>query len=97
MAYGELQSEGELETISKDKAPPVEWPDKGVIRLHNVKFKYAVNYPYVLKSVSFKIESCEKVSHYISITPVLLLSFNRLALWVGLELASLLCCQHCSD
>ena len=97
MAYGELQSEGELETISKDKVPPVEWPDKGVIRLHNVKFKYAVNYPYVLKSVSFKIESCEKVSHCISITPVLLLSFNRLALWVGLELASLLCCQHCSD
>ena len=72
IAYGELKSEGELETISKDKAPPVEWPDKGVIKLHNVKFKYAVNYPYVLKSVSFKIESCEKVRHCISITPMLL-------------------------
>ena len=61
MAYGELKSEGDLETTLKDKVPPVEWPDKGVIKLHNVKFKYAVNYPYVLKSISFKIESCEKV------------------------------------
>ena len=63
MAYGQLESEGELETIPQDKAPPVGWPDKGVIELHNLKFKYAVNYPYVLKSISFKIESFEKVSH----------------------------------
>ena len=62
MAYGKLKSERELETIPKDKAPPLEWPDKGVIELNNIKFKYAVNYPYVLKSISFKIESCEKVS-----------------------------------
>ena len=63
MAYGELKSEGELETLPQDKAPSSEWPDKGVIKLHNMKFKYTVNYPYVLKSISFKIESCEKVSH----------------------------------
>ena len=62
MAYGKLESERELETIPKEKAPPLEWPDKGVIELHNMKFKYAVNYPYVLKSISFKTESCEKVS-----------------------------------
>ena len=62
MAYGKLKSERELETIPKDKAPPLEWPDKGVIELNNIKFKYAVNYPYVLKLISFKIESCEKVS-----------------------------------
>ena len=66
MAYGQLESEGELKTVPQDKAPPVKWPDKGVIELHNLKFKYAVNYPYVLKSISFKIESCEKVSHCIS-------------------------------
>ena len=66
MAYGELESEGELETVLQDKAPPVKWPDKGVIELHNMKFKYAVNYPYVLKSLSFKTGSCEKViSHCI--------------------------------
>ena len=71
MAYGKLKSERGLETIPKEKAPPVEWPEKGVIELHNVKFKYAVNYQYVLKSISFKTGSCEKVSlwvqrHYLS-------------------------------
>ncbi|XP_065919884.1 ATP-binding cassette sub-family C member 4-like isoform X2 [Dysidea avara] len=61
MAYGQLESEAELETIPHDKAPPLQWPDKGVIDLHNTKFKYAIDYPYVLKSISFRIESCEKV------------------------------------
>jgi len=61
-AYGKLKSERELETIPKDKAPPLRWPEKGAIELINVKFKYAVNYPYVLKSISFKIKPCEKVS-----------------------------------
>ncbi|XP_065916533.1 ATP-binding cassette sub-family C member 4-like isoform X2 [Dysidea avara] len=61
MAYGKLESEAELETIPHDKAPPVEWPDKGVIELHNTKFKYATDYPYALKSISFRIESCEKI------------------------------------
>ncbi|XP_065882473.1 ATP-binding cassette sub-family C member 4-like isoform X2 [Dysidea avara] len=61
MAYGQLESEAELETIPHDKAPPLQWPDKGVIKLHNAKFKYAIDYPYVLKSISFRIESCEKV------------------------------------
>lgn len=65
MAYGQLESESELETIPKDRAPSFEWPDKGVIELHNMKFKYAMDYPLVLKSISFKIESCEKVSDWI--------------------------------
>ena len=62
MSYGKLDSERELETIPKDKAPPLEWPDKGVIELNDMKFKYAVDHPYVLKSLSLKVESCEKVS-----------------------------------
>ena len=61
MAYGQLDSEKELVTISKDKTPSVEWPKKGVIELQNMKLKYAVDYPYVLKSISFKSEPCEKV------------------------------------
>ena len=61
MAYGQLKSEAELGTIPHDKAPPLEWPDKGTIKLDNAKFKYMVDYPYVLKSISFRIESCEKV------------------------------------
>ena len=65
MAYSKLESEAELETIphDKNKAPPLEWPDKGVIELHNTKFKYATDYPYVLKSISIRIESCEKVGN----------------------------------
>ena len=61
MAYGKLKSERELETVPKDKAPPLEWPERGVIEFHNVKFKYTVNYPYVLKSLSLIIEAREKV------------------------------------
>ena len=64
MAYGKLKSERELKTIPKEKAPFGEWPEKGVIELHNMRFKYAVNYPYVLKSISFKIEPCEKVFYW---------------------------------
>ena len=62
MGYGKLESEGELETTIKNNAHIHRWPEKGVIELRNVKFKYALEYPYVLKSISFKIESCEKVS-----------------------------------
>ena len=64
MAYGQLPSEGELETIPKDKAPPVEWPDKGGIELHKIKFKYAIENPYVLKSLTFSIKHCEKVGYH---------------------------------
>ena len=61
IGYGKLESEGELEIGMKDNARLLAWPDKGVIELCDVKFKYAIEYPYVLKSISFKIESCEKV------------------------------------
>ena len=61
MAYSKLKSEGELETIPKEKAPSSEWPEKGRIELNKMKFKYAIEYPYVLKSLSLTIEPCEKV------------------------------------
>ena len=60
-AYGQLSSEAELVTSAQNRAPPVKWPDNGVIELQNAKFKYTTNYPYVLKSISFKIYSGEKV------------------------------------
>ena len=60
MAYGRLDSEAEL-TSRHDRTPPVEWPGKGIIELKDAKFKYATNYPYVLKSISFKVQSGEKV------------------------------------
>jgi len=61
MAYGHLDSEAELETILHDQAPSLEWPSKGEINLHNARFKYDVNQPYVLKSISVRIMPCEKV------------------------------------
>jgi len=61
MGYGKLEAEADLVTSPKDKMPSVEWPDKGIFHLENVKFKYAPHYPYVLKSVSLKIQSGEKV------------------------------------
>ena len=67
MSYGKLDSEGELETVPKNKAPPLEWPDNGVIELNDMKFKYSVDHPYVLKSLSLKIESCEKVGFQLSL------------------------------
>ena len=66
IGYSKLESEGELETSINNKACILEWPEKGVIELHDVNFKYAKEYPYVLKSISFKIESCEKVSCHLS-------------------------------
>ena len=99
IGYGKLESE-ELETAIEDKARHIlGWPEKGVIKLHDVNFKYAIEYSYVLKSVSFKIDSCEEVSHLYSLNKdfYIISYLNRLALWVGLELASLLCCQHFSD
>ena len=62
-AYGQLDSEAELISSpnNRSRVPPVEWPDKGVIELQNVKFKYAADYPYILKSITLKIHSSEKV------------------------------------
>ena len=65
MGYGKLKSEADLETTTMNKACSIGWPKKGVIELCDMKFKYAMEHPYVLKSISFKIESCEKVSHFI--------------------------------
>ena len=64
MAYSELKSEGELETIPKDKSPSSEWPEQGGIELHKMKFRYSIDHPYVLKSLSLTIKPCEKVGHY---------------------------------
>ncbi|XP_065913909.1 ATP-binding cassette sub-family C member 4-like isoform X2 [Dysidea avara] len=61
IGYGKLEPEAELMTFPRDNAPPLEWPENGAIEFHNVNFRYAPHYPYVLKSLSLKVESCEKV------------------------------------
>ena len=61
MGYGKLEPEAELMTIPRNNTPPPEWPANGVIQFLNVNFRYAIRYPYALKSVSLKVESGEKV------------------------------------
>ena len=65
IGYGKLESEGRLETGKRYKIHIDGWPNKGVIELYKMKFKYALGFPYVLKSISLKIESFEKVCHII--------------------------------
>jgi len=61
MGYGKLESEAELMTIKRDKIPPRTWPECGAIELDKLNFRYATDYPYVLKSVSIAIKPDEKV------------------------------------
>ena len=61
IGYGKLQSEGSLETGKKYKIHIHGWPKKGAIELRRMKFRYAAEHPYVLKSMSLKIDSREKV------------------------------------
>jgi len=64
MSYGRLAPEGALDTITANKKPPNSWPDKGCIHLENLQFRYAEHLPYVLKSITCEIRSCEKVCTY---------------------------------
>ena len=63
IGYGKLQSEGRLETGKEYNIDIHSWPNEGVIELSRMKFKYAKGYPYVLKSLSIKVNSREKVCH----------------------------------
>jgi len=69
MGYSKLESEAKLMTTQKDKAPSLDWPENGAIELDKVKFKYAADYPYVLKSVSVKIKPNEKVGMFTMLLP----------------------------
>lgn len=44
-----------------EKKPNRDWPTRGQIIFQNVTFKYERNLPPVLKNLSFRIESGEKV------------------------------------
>jgi len=64
MGYSKLESEAELMTIERNKTPSLMWPENGAIELDKLKFRYAANYPYVLKSVSIAIKPDEKVEYW---------------------------------
>ena len=44
-----------------EKKPSRDWPQRGQVIFQNVTFKYERNLPAVLKNLSFRIESGEKI------------------------------------
>ena len=61
MAYGSLEPEASLETLSFQDQPPETWPDKGELCMKDVTFQYSSALPLVLKNLSFYIRPSEKV------------------------------------
>ncbi|KAL0574913.1 hypothetical protein V5O48_007057 [Marasmius crinis-equi] len=49
------------EKDEKAQEPPAEWPSQGEIEFKNVDFAYREGLPLVLKNVSFRIKSGEKI------------------------------------
>lgn len=41
--------------------PRLEWPDQGVYKIQDIKYKYRPDLPYVIKGISLNINSCEKI------------------------------------
>ncbi|XP_073844740.1 probable multidrug resistance-associated protein lethal(2)03659 [Musca autumnalis] len=60
--YESIEPEGELES-EPNKKPPKSWPEKGAIVFDDLSLRYAPDpkSDYVLKSLNFVIQSCEKV------------------------------------
>ncbi|XP_073845417.1 probable multidrug resistance-associated protein lethal(2)03659 [Musca autumnalis] len=60
--YESIEPEGELESKS-NKKPPKSWPEEGKIAFEDLSLRYAPDpkSDYVLKSLNFVIQSCEKV------------------------------------
>ena len=61
MEYGSLDSEASLETHPPNKKPHPDWPENGEIVMENVCFRYSIDSPVVLKSLSCHIRPTEKV------------------------------------
>ena len=61
MGYSNLDSEAPLETLPPHEKPSPAWPERGEIVLDDVSFRYSVDLPLVLKSLSFHIKPSEKV------------------------------------
>ena len=57
--YSELPSEDSW--TNENNKPDDNWPNKGEIEFRNYSVKYREELDYVLKSLNFKINSCEKV------------------------------------
>uniref|UniRef100_A0A1I8MDU6 ABC transporter n=1 Tax=Musca domestica TaxID=7370 RepID=A0A1I8MDU6_MUSDO len=60
--YESIEPEGELES-EPNKKPPKSWPEEGKITFDNLSLRYAPDpkSEYVLKSLNFNIQPCDKV------------------------------------
>ena len=61
LEYGKLVPEASLETESKDKFPPYDWPNNGEISLNKVKFRYAANLPPAINNLKLHVWPSEKI------------------------------------
>ncbi|XP_067132222.1 ATP-binding cassette sub-family C member 4-like [Centruroides vittatus] len=58
--YSKLKSEASYES-SPDKRPPSDWPQKGEIHFDNISLQYSKDKNTVLKNLTFRIHSGEKI------------------------------------
>ncbi|XP_023231347.1 multidrug resistance-associated protein 4-like isoform X3 [Centruroides sculpturatus] len=58
--YSKLKSEASYESLP-DKRPPSDWPQKGKIDFDDVSLQYSKDKNIVLKNLSFRIHSGEKI------------------------------------
>ena len=61
MAYCHLKPEASLETQHSQDKPPDNWPDKGMITMEDVSFKYFSGQNLILKHLNFSLRPSEKV------------------------------------
>ncbi|XP_023220573.1 multidrug resistance-associated protein 4-like [Centruroides sculpturatus] len=58
--YSKLKSEASYESLP-DKQPPADWPQNGEICFDNVSLQYSKDKNFVLKNLTFRIHSGEKI------------------------------------
>ncbi|ALC40250.1 CG31793, partial [Drosophila busckii] len=60
--YSNLEAEGDFDSPA-DKQPNPNWPERGEITADDLSLRYSPDpqAPYVLKSINFTIEPCEKI------------------------------------
>ncbi len=61
MGYGKLEPEAPLTTQPPNEPPAKDWPNKGVIKMNNVRFRYSEKLPYVINNLGFSVKPSEKI------------------------------------
>lgn len=56
-----MEIEQEAPAVIPDSRPPVNWPSRGEIEVQNLSLRYAPKLPLVIKDISFKVDSFNKI------------------------------------